>query len=238
MNHCVSSIYRDTVSDIFVYYKQKTCSFTGDYKISVSAVAFERQTAPMLHMIDATKASPARCHYQVLTAALKGLKRKIDSILGDGNCLYRALAKELFGQEGGHAAIRHYISPFSAINKDTLVPFFPNPSMADWHLSKAAKEGFWGGTAETVAMASAFRYPYGPTANNLVTRRIHGSCSNLWPHKAESPSIPFHQPPEGYHIELLLSSNHYDKIVDMEGHTPRGNPPLQQRKAETIALNV
>ena len=109
----------------------------------------------MLHIIDATKAPPARCHYQVLTAALKGLKRKIDSILGDGNCLYRALAKELFGEEGGHAAIRHYISPFSAINKDTLVPF----STADWHLSKAAKEGFWGGTAETVAMESAFQVP-------------------------------------------------------------------------------
>ena len=68
----------------------------------------------MLHRIDDTNTSPTRSHYKMLSAARKQA-RKIDSILGDGNCL-KSLAKELFGQEDGHATVRSYISSFSSLN--------------------------------------------------------------------------------------------------------------------------
>ena len=76
----------------------------------------------MLHRIDDTNTS-TRSHYKMLSAARKGQARKIDSIPGDGNCLFRALTKELFGQEDGHVTVRSYISRFSSLNKDI------------WHLS-------------------------------------------------------------------------------------------------------
>ena len=86
------------------------------------------------------------------------MARKIDSILGDGNCLYRALAKELFSKKMDMSVLEGTYSSSPMSIKSALTPFFPNPWMEDWHLSKA-KEGFWGGTAEIVAIASALQVP-------------------------------------------------------------------------------
>ncbi|KAJ9085771.1 hypothetical protein DSO57_1010577 [Entomophthora muscae] len=89
--------------------------------------------------------------------AKHGMKR--NAILGDGNCLFRALSHQLTGHENLHLQIREeicnylekhsaYFSPFSLCNKDEF----------KWVVDDMRTPGIYGGNAELASFANLYCY--------------------------------------------------------------------------------
>lgn len=61
--------------------------------------------------------------YRRLKAKVRLEHRKIDYIMGDGNCFFRALSKELYGSENHHKTLRGLIVDIIADNKSKFAQF-------------------------------------------------------------------------------------------------------------------
>ena len=67
------------------------------------------------------KLSPKQLHsFTEVSKFLKSHNRKLHSILGDGNCLFRAQSYLLFGSEDHHQQVRRTLVEFTVINRDAL----------------------------------------------------------------------------------------------------------------------
>ena len=55
--------------------------------------------------------------------------RKMKVILGDGNCLFRAVAHIIYGTEESHATVRRILVTFVSKNKPVLVKYVTNGSL-------------------------------------------------------------------------------------------------------------
>ena len=60
--------------------------------------------------------------YTLLKPFLNEQQRKADRVLGDGNCLFRALSKALSGVEDYHPHIRKAIAEFEETNQSLYEP--------------------------------------------------------------------------------------------------------------------
>ena len=61
---------------------------------------------------------PEELHTQLLTASkfLMSFKRGIIPVLGDNNCLFRALSRLMFDSEDWHAFVRQQLVEFESLN--------------------------------------------------------------------------------------------------------------------------
>ena len=66
--------------------------------------------------------------YLILNPFLYSQGREIDRVLGDGNCLYRAISKRFSGVEDYHPHLRKAFSEFEADN----VSHFKPSSLPNW----------------------------------------------------------------------------------------------------------
>ena len=68
----------------------------------------------------------------------QGRKRKV--ILGDGNCLFRAVAHIVYGTQESHATVRRILVTFVSKNRPVLVKYVTNGSFEE-HIRAVAREG-------------------------------------------------------------------------------------------------
>lgn len=57
-----------------------------------------------------------RSGYALLQPFLQKQARKLHAVIGDGNCLFRALSHQLTGDEQSHITLRKIIVDFEALN--------------------------------------------------------------------------------------------------------------------------
>ena len=86
----------------------------------------------------------------------QGRKRKV--ILGDGNCLFRAVAHIVYGTQESHATVRRILVTFVSKNRPVLVKYVTNGSFEE-HMRAVAREGAWGTQVELYAAASLYQLP-------------------------------------------------------------------------------
>ena len=67
---------------------------------------------------------------------LSAMGRRRHTVVGDRNCLYRALAKALTGDEQNHSSIRLHIQRFENLNRDSFKEILTevNKSTIDEHV--------------------------------------------------------------------------------------------------------
>ena len=86
---------------------------------------------------------------------LLALDLKLREVLGDGNCLFRALGDQLEGHSGGHLRLRqktvHYME--SHRQDFEFEPFLEDGEPFEQHLSKLTKPGTYAGQDAIVAFA-------------------------------------------------------------------------------------
>ena len=104
--------------------------------------------------------SARKTGYEVFKPFLFKQGREPDRVLGDGNCLFRALSRALTGVEDHHIALRKTIAEFEASNTTTFQPLhiainqtIPFPD----HLQNIRKLSVWGTNLEIIAAASLFQ---------------------------------------------------------------------------------
>ena len=89
---------------------------------------------------------PSHRSKQTFTEASKFLEcydRQIRPILGDGNCLFRALSYLLCGQEDHHQQIRHPLVDFTTTNSSIFSKYCTLDSFEE-HTSRMKYETVWG----------------------------------------------------------------------------------------------
>jgi len=86
--------------------------------------------------------------------ALKEFGLRIKIVEGDGNCLFRALADQLHGDESLHHKEREKTVDFIESHKDQFACFLDESETFEDYCSRMRENGEWGGNMEIVANAS------------------------------------------------------------------------------------
>lgn len=77
-------------------------------------------------------------------------------IKGDGNCVFRAVSDQLYGNEDHHMVLRAQAVEFMALSRDLMEAFVIGESY-DEYIGRMAKEGVWAGHLELQALSVALQ---------------------------------------------------------------------------------
>ena len=174
-------------------------------------------------MIPKSSSAP-KVGYDLLKPFLYLQGRAPDRVLGDGNCLFRALSRYLTGAEDHHLQLRKTITEFEAANSTVFKNLHEaiNQTLFEDHLSQMKKPFVWGTNLEIIAVASLLQldvylaidsYIPGVPKWLLYTPKLLSTLSNrhLLPQKLSSFIKPVHW------IELAHISNiHFDSIKPLK----------------------
>lgn len=84
---------------------------------------------------------------------MKPLGLCLKDIAGDGNCLFRSLSDQYYGNPKYHAKIRSRICEFLEVNRDHFQYFVEDDGDFDEYLGHMKELGTYGGNMELVAFA-------------------------------------------------------------------------------------
>ncbi|GAA5907675.1 hypothetical protein JCM6882_008945 [Rhodosporidiobolus microsporus] len=108
---------------------------------------------------------------KVLNAQLREAGLYAANILGDGNCLFRALSDQLYGSPSMHLALRHEICDYLSSNPDKYRFFIDEDSVKggfDGHVREMRQPGTYGTNIELSAFVARYRRPVKVYQPNLV----------------------------------------------------------------------
>ncbi|GAA5853374.1 hypothetical protein JCM9279_005770 [Rhodotorula babjevae] len=108
---------------------------------------------------------------RVLSSQLKEAGLYAANILGDGNCLFRALSDQLYGSPSMHQAIRQEICDYLAAHPDKYRLFVDEDSVKggfDGHVREMRQNGTYGTNIELSAFVARYRRPVKVYQPNLV----------------------------------------------------------------------
>lgn len=218
---------------------------TGTTTADLNIAIWRMQTA--IHFQVATDASkclkppvisptePTVVHKEIL-GILHAQHRQVDCILGDGNCLFRALSKAIYGVQTGHIALRVLLTSFIMKNEVLFVGLCDTDVKE--HCSMMSKEAVYGTQAELQAAASYFQVPI------FV---LDKPCEKIgWRWMKYTPFDPttidftgnptILSPPTRFRIEILLHAAHFDRIAPREGYEASLPWPMLKGKREHWGL--
>ncbi|KAJ0411189.1 hypothetical protein ATCC90586_008905 [Pythium insidiosum] len=146
--------------------------------------------------------NPRFQHYRQALAA-QGLS--IFSVEGDGNCLFRSVSHQIYGDDRHHGLVRRLCMDYMESEKEYFEPYVVG-DMADFlrYLAHKRRDGVWGDDPEIQAMCELYDrpaevYAYDPTHGFRKLRTFH-----------DNSSLSRNRPP------ICLSyygGGHYDSIV-------------------------
>ena len=88
---------------------------------------------------------------------LTTMDRRVESIIGDGNCLYCALALIVFGDEMCYEKIRKWLANFISQNRQHFQPYVDGNMVS--YIAKVRQTRVWGTAVKLLAAASLFDIP-------------------------------------------------------------------------------
>jgi len=170
--------------------------------------------------------------YTILKPFLYSQGREIDRVLGDGNCLYRAISKRFSGVEDHHPHLRKAISEFEADNVSHFKSLHEAVYQTDFssHLKQIKKQYVWGTSTEIIAAATLLQTDiyvasdaykagaptwllYKPRALSLLDNgnTLSYTHKHIFPHNIEC---------QYEWIEIThVSSIHFDAVKPIRGYS-------------------
>ena len=183
--------------------------------------------------------------------------RKLDPMQADGNCLYRALSKQLANDPEKHSILRAILVKFATCNVELFkswVTSTPREILQKTrevrlkeHLDAVSKVGSWGTQLELVAAATLFKVDIYVATDSLVK----GECrwTRFSPLKG-SIQIPTDTAQSGFHklaayrnwIEITYENEcHYNSVLPLfkKGKLKKllTPPRLIPNTSETVIVN-
>ncbi|GLD97520.1 hypothetical protein PINS_up006210 [Pythium insidiosum] len=182
----------ETIAPAGEHIRTRTCSITR--RLSVTP------NVNRSRVIEAQ--NPRFQHYRQALAA-QGLS--IFAVEGDGNCLFRSVSHQIYGDDRHHGLVRRLCMDYMESEKEYFEPYVVG-DMADFlrYLAHKRRDGVWGDDPEIQAMCELYDrpaevYAYDPTHGFRKLRTFH-----------ENSSLSRNRPP------ICLSyygGGHYDSIV-------------------------
>ena len=114
----------------------------------------------------------------------------IHRVLGDGNCLFRSIAHQLFGSDTEYMEVRADIISYMKARRDHFGLFIEDDEPFDDYITRMSDNGEWGGNQEIFAASQCFciniciyqeDHPMWLTMSEVTTERrihisYHGEC--------------------------------------------------------------
>lgn len=163
------------------------------------------------------------------------------NVLPDGNCLFRALSHQLFGSDEHHLQLRQGLLAVIQANYTVYEPYWIEHTPCgivkfDEHVKSLANAGSWGTQVELQAASDCFNVVVYVCSRNqsgivrwekIAVPRHHDAIKHP---TLSFMSITFATD----HLELLLSSNHYQSVVPALGNTKLLPPMIISRSSDHI----
>ena len=89
---------------------------------------------------------------------LNPLCLKVKEVEGDGNCVFRAVADQLEGDESLHSVFRQRTVEYILENKGMYTYFIEDDETIEEYCKDLAKDGIWGDQLEINALAKVFQF--------------------------------------------------------------------------------
>ncbi|PAV76119.1 hypothetical protein WR25_14242 [Diploscapter pachys] len=143
-------------------------------------------------------------------------------IEGDGNCLFRSVALNIYGSQDHHQRVREECCNEMLTSAEFYAPFCVDENtrtQIDIHeyIETIRGDGVWEGELALRVMAKCYEKP-------IEVLAMTETGSNLTIYPCEEARM--HEEP----IRLLFRSGHYDAVVNNLSNT---SPPLKKSKLET-----
>lgn len=175
--------------------------------------------------------------YVRLGSQLSLQSRKIDSVLADGNCFFRALSKEVLGSQRHHYELRQVVAKFILQNPknftnekgvvQTCNKEMQNLSVEDY-CKRMSSLNNWATDLEILAMATALQIDIYTFIKDTTSSHEYNwqKFTPIPLHKVSNPHFGLlragKEKPEAYHVELLnIGSVHYDRIACQDLDPPQ-----------------
>lgn len=161
---------------------------------------------------------------------LESYDRKIHPILGDGNCLFRALSYLIFWEEDYHQQIRKLLIDFIVLNRDIFSKYCKEHTL-EQHVAHIKYDATWGTDIEIRAAAAYLQRPI-----YVCTQRSQ-SLEYYWDYFAPLTTAMltsgdyfaniYHSRPLPSHFEICHSNRcHYDIITMSDGNQATSPPKI------------
>ena len=216
---------RDECDSELVTFRRKVASILFDINI-------HENSAKNLHIMQ----PPLTPEYVATLDELKQAERNLDYITGDGNCLYRAISKSLFGKQKYHPQVRTLLADFVEWNSCLFKNHFIGETNTAY-CKRIRKNGQWGSQIELIAVATILQLPV-----FLFSQQEDGS--RKWiryePKSIADVNLDFHPRlrhlreiniPKSFRMEICQSQNrsHFDRICPLNTHLVPEEPVPKQK---------
>eukprot|EP00892_Ulva_mutabilis_P007146 jgi/Ulvmu1/4803/UM020_0088.1 len=98
----------------------------------------------------------SRATFISLHDELAALGLRIQTVLADGNCFFRAIADQVTGHEADHHAVRSNVVNYMQQNSDLFSPFVEDDEGFDKYIARMRKETTWAGHMEVQAASLCY----------------------------------------------------------------------------------
>jgi len=162
-----------------------------------------------------------------MAAIVNQYNRTIYRVAPDGNCLFRALAHQAFGDQTHHTQMRKVLVMLISDNLRRYKFLYMGRNGFEEHVDMMSKDGIWGTQLEMQAAADCLGVPVYElmycSATNSHKWITFKPCHVLITHDLiPQPHFPFTVD----HIELLHNGYHYDSITCSNQHCKLQAPRL------------
>lgn len=177
--------------------------------------------------------------YDYLQPRLASIGRKVDYIRGDGNCLFRAISKELYGTEDYHVDCRQEVCNLIEEYPNVFNQYIDGADVAR-HVEQMRVLGTWATTCEIYAVATLLQRQVYVLAPSPTMDSSQPSADYHWllfsprPVSRSSTSSASYSTADGssntkpnrcYVTLCHTNSNHYDRIAPISAQCNCQIPP-------------
>lgn len=129
------------------------------------------------------KQNPRFEHYRQALMTGEGLQ--IHAVEGDGNCMFRAVSHQVYGDDSHHALVRERCMDYMDSEKEYFEPYVIGDMAAfERYLTRKRRLGVWGDDPELQAMCELYDrpaevYAYDPASGYQKLRTFHENSAVL-----------------------------------------------------------
>ena len=86
-----------------------------------------------------------------MRAQLRDIGLRVEPMAADGNCFFRALSDQRWGDDSHHAALRRDVVEYMKKNREAFEPFIEDDEKWDTYVARMSEDGAWAGNVELQA---------------------------------------------------------------------------------------
>eukprot|EP00667_Euglena_gracilis_P022743 EG_transcript_25438 len=101
--------------------------------------------------------SELQSEIRAVNALVGPLGLKVRDVPGDGNCLFRAAADQMYETSAKHAAVRQETVQYIRAHPEAFAPFVEDDEPFEDYIARMQQDSEWGGNIEIQAMSLLYR---------------------------------------------------------------------------------